>query len=227
MEKIENLDYGLKIYQDYNLYTFTSDAVLLAKFAKIKKNQTVADFGTGSGIIALYLAKSGAKKVYAVELQEEMANMAKRSVKLNNLESIVEVLNDNIKNFDKPVDVVVSNPPYKKVCGNVNMCKCKAIARHEIEINMDELIKSVNKTLKFGGEFYVCYDADRTAELISKLSKNGLEPKEMFFTQSAPNKPASIVFIKAVKGGKYGINVLPTLITNDENGKYIENLKVN
>ena len=227
MEKIEKLDYGLEIYQNPDLYTFTSDAVLLAKFAKIKRGQTIADFGTGSGIIALYLAKAGAEKVYAVEIQPEMAEMAKKSVEHNNLQDVVEVINDNIKHFDKQVDVVVSNPPYKKKCEYVNMSMSRAIARHEIEIDMEGLIKSVNKVLKFGGAFYVCYDADRTAELIFKLKSNGLEPKEMFFTQSALEKPASIVFVKAVKGGRLGIKVLPTLITNSSDGKYIENLKVN
>jgi len=227
MERIEKLDYDLQIYQNSELYTFTSDAVLLAKFAKIKKGQIVADFGTGSGIIALYMAKAGAGKVYAVEIQSEMAEMARKSVQLNNLENIIEVVNENIKNFNVQVDVVVSNPPYKKVCEYVNMSKSRAIARHEVEIDMDSLIDSVKKVLKFGGAFYVCYDADRTAELISKLSKNSLEPKEMFFTQSAVDKPASIVFVKAVKGGKSGIKILPTLITNSADGKYIENLKVN
>lgn len=227
MERIENLDYNLKIYQNSALYTFTSDAVLLAKFASAKPSDIVVDLGTGSGIIALYLAKKTlAKKIYGVEIQKSLAEMAIRSVELNNLQNRIEIVNMNMLDFKASADVVVCNPPYKKAGNIVNQSSSAAIARHEVEINLDKLILTVKRLLKFGGKFYVSYDANRSAELIYKLSKNGLEPKTMFFTQSNPEADASLVFIKAVLGGKPSVRVLKTLITNDKSGKYIENLKV-
>lgn len=227
MEKIENLDYNLRVYQDSEMYAFTSDAVLLAKFVVAKKNAVIVDLGTGSGIISLYLAKKfNPKRIYGIEIQEKMAEMAKKSVKLNNLEDIIEIINEDMKKISLKADIVVSNPPYKKLSPFVNLVESKAIARHEICINLDELVNVANSILETGGKFFVCYDADRSAELIYKLKKSGLEPKRIMFTQSRKESDASLVFVEAVKGGKEGIRVMPVLITNDSKGKYIENLEV-
>lgn len=227
MDRIEYLDYDLKIYQNPNLYTFTSDSVLLAKFVKAKAGETVVDLGTGSGVIAIYLTSSTkAKKIIGVELQTDLAEMARRSVSLNKLEDKVEILNMNMKELNIQADVIVSNPPYKKAGAILNDNISRAIARHEIEINLEDLIKVVKKNLKFGGKFYISYDANRTAELIFELKKNGLEPKSLFYTYSQNGKEASLVFIKAVHGGKPSIKVLKPIITNNESGKYIENLKI-
>ncbi len=227
MERVEHLDYGLKIYQNSELYTFTSDAVLLAKFAKVKNGETIADLGSGSGIISLYLAKKAdVKKIYAVEIQKKLAEMSKKSVELNNLQNKIEIINENMLNLSLQVDVVVTNPPYKKFSSIKNENSSRAIARHEIEINLTKLLKTASKMLKEKGRFYICYDSNRTAELIYNLKLNKLEPKKMFFTYANINKNASIVFVEAVKCGKEEIKILPPIITNNENGKYIENLEI-
>ena len=159
MERIENLDYGLKIYQNSELYTFTSDAVLLAKFAKVKAKDTVVDLGTGSGILALYLAKKfNPKKIYGIEIQEKLAKMAEKSVKLNNLDNIIEIINKNMQEININADVVVTNPPYKKITSNTNQNSSRAIARHEVEINLDNLLKTINKIIKTSERLYNCYD---------------------------------------------------------------------
>lgn len=227
MERVENLDYGLKIYQNSELYTFTSDAVLLAKFAKVKAKDTVVDLGTGSGILALYLAKKfNPKKIYGIEIQEKLAKMAEKSLKLNNLDNIIEIINKNMLDVNINADVVITNPPYKKITSKTNQNSSRAVARHEVEINLDNLLKTINKILNISGRLYICYDSNRTAELIYKLKCYKLEPKKMFFSYSNIKKTASIVFIEAVKGGREEIKVLPPLITNYDNGKYIENLTV-
>lgn len=227
MEKIENLDYNLKIYQNSNLYTFTSDSILLAKFVKIKKNEIVIDLGTGSGIIALYLAKKfEAEKIYGIEIQSELSELAKKSVLLNNLNEKIEIINKDMLDVNLRADVIVSNPPYKKYNSVQNANMSRAIARQELKIDLDKLLKTVNKLLKPNGRFYICYDSERSAELIYKLKSYKLEPKTMFFTYANLNKKASIVFIESVKGGKEEVKVLPPLITNDNNGKYIENLEI-
>lgn len=227
MERIEKLDYDLQIFQNSELYTFTSDAVLLAKFVNLRKDDVVVDLGTGSGIIALYLAKKGcSKKVIGVEIQTELAKMAEKSVKLNKLEDKIEIINKNMKEVKLSADVVVANPPYKKLTSLKNQNSSRAIARHEVEINLDELLTTASKMLNTGGRFYICYDSNRLAELIYKLKAHKLEPKALFLSYPNINKDASIVFIEAIKDGKEGIKILPPVITNGDDGKYIENLIV-
>ena len=231
-EVLEDLQLdGLKIIQNTNLYRFTSDSVILANFVKASPNQKLLDIGTGSGIIAMLAChKNNLKNVVVVELQKDLADMAKRSIEYNNLSKNIEIINQDIKlfaqNHNEEFDVITSNPPYKKQGTsqhNVNLSV--SLARHEISLTIQELCQCVKKLLKFGGKFYVCLDADRSAELIHQLKLNGLEPKKMFFTQSGEDKSASIVFVMAVKGGKEGVRVLPTLITNDKNGNYLEKVK--
>ncbi|MDD3397424.1 MAG: methyltransferase [Clostridia bacterium] len=237
-EKLEDLQLdGLQIIQSKKFYRFTSDAVILANFVSVGSKDFLMDLGTGSGIIAILTAyKNKPKKVFGIELQEELADMARRSVQFNKLENLIEIINCDIKELQSAkirqelniseADVVVCNPPYKKAgTSALNNTENKSIARHEVALNMDELLKVVKVLLKYGGRFYVVYDSNRTAELISKLKTNNLEPKKIFFTQPSPDNDATLVFVEAVKGGKEGVKVLPVLITNDKDGKYLEKIK--
>ena len=229
-ERIEDLQFaGLKIIQDSTKYCFTSDSAILSNFVSCKKTDNVCEIGTGTGVISILVsAKQNPKKVVAFEIQKDIASLAKRNVELNNLQEKIEVVNAPIQNcFDyverESFDVVFSNPPYKKVDKNtlVSIAEEKAISRHEVKLNLNELLSNSSKLLKFGGKLFLVYDASRTAELIYKLKENKLEPKRMFLT--APNEKANpiLVLIEAVKGGKEGIKILPTLITNDKDGNYI------
>ena len=231
-EKIEDLQYeGLKIIQNSTLYAFTSDSVILANFLKIKPKEIAVEIGGGSGVISILATKkTRAKKIYAFELQKVMFDLFEKNIKLNNLNEKITIFNDNIANYRKyldfgSVDVVFSNPPYKRegAC-LLNENESKKIARHEKFLPLKVLCKSASGLLKFGGRFYVIYDADRSCELISELMKNGLEPKRMFFTQNGKGKTILVV-IEAVKGGKHGVNVLPNLITNDKDGTYLQKVK--
>lgn len=222
----------LKIIQNKNLYRFTSDSVILANFVKAKQTDQFLDIGTGSGIIAiLAVHKNKINSAVGVELQPNLANMASRSVMLNGLADNIKIVCQDIKDFTKDAfnesfDVITCNPPYKKAgIGKVNDTLSKSIARHEIKITLSEICVCVKKLLKFGGKFYACIDADRTAELIFELKKNGLEPKKMFFSQSSTKTNANIVFIMAVKGGRQGVRVLQPLITNDKDGNYLESVR--
>lgn len=228
--RLEDLQYkGLKFYQDPNLYCFTSDSVMLANFAKVYKKDKVCDFCAGGGIIPiLVFAKNGPKSMTAVELQSQMFELLKLNIQTCGFD--IKAINQDIVAFSKSkeheeFDVITCNPPYKKQSEWLQpKNEVVAIARHEIKLNLDELLLSVKKSLKFGGRFYVCYDANRSAELIYKLKTNGLEPKRLFFTQPSSQKNATLVFVEAVKGGKEGIEVLPTLITNDKDGTYVQNI---
>lgn len=220
---------GLKIIQNRSKYCFTSDAAILANFINAKKTDTICEIGTGSGVISILVNyKCDPKKITAFEIQPYMADMATRSVKFNKLESKIEIINSPIQdclNYVKSesFDIVVTNPPYKKVFTQslISENEEEAISKHEIKLTLKELINYSNKLLKFGGKFYIVYDAKRTAELIYKLKESHLEPKKMFFTSPSETKNPILVLIEAVKGGKEGVDILPTLITNDKNGDYI------
>lgn len=229
--RLDDLQYkGLKIYQDKDLYCFTSDAVTLANFAKIKKGDKVCDFCSGSGIIAILLsAKNEPSEIYAVEIQNEMFELLQKNIELNNVDNIKPILGD-VKEFSKhipagSVDVVVCNPPYKKKGASFhNGNQVVATARHEIKLDLLGLLESVKRVLRFGGRFYISYDANRSAELLAKLKAFELEPKRMFFAQPSPQKNATLVFVEATRGGRESVEVLPTLISNDKDGNYVQNI---
>lgn len=229
--RLDDLQYkGLKIYQNKDLYCFTSDAVTLANFAKIKKGDKVCDFCSGSGIIAILLsAKNEPSEIYAVEIQNEMFELLQKNIELNNVDNIKPILGD-VKEFSKhipagSVDVVVCNPPYKKKGASFhNENQVVATARHEIKLDLLGLLESVKRVLRFGGRFYISYDANRSAEILAKLKAFELEPKRMFFAQPSPQKNATLVFVEATRGGREGVEVLPTLISNDIDGNYVQNI---
>ena len=228
-ERIEDLQCkGLQIIQNKSLYTFTSDSVVLANFIKLKNNDKCVEIGTGCAVISTLLCgKTIFQKIKAFELQKEMAELAQKNVELNSLQDKIEVINDDIKNFNKYIekgwaDVVFSNPPYmKESIVNVNVVKAKA--RHEQSLPLHELCNIASQILKENGKLFLVYGAGRSAELIHCLIENKLEPKRMFFTENGKGKTILIV-IEAVKDGRSGVEVLPNLVTNDKEGSYLETL---
>lgn len=231
-ERLEDLQFeGLKIIQNSELYAFTSDSVVLANFLKIKPKENAVEIGAGSGVISILATKkTKAKKITAFEIQKDMFNLLEKNIKLNELNDKIEIINDKIQNFKKyfevgSVDVVFSNPPYKKEGACLyNQNESKMVARHEKYLPIEDLCKCASDMLKFGGRFYCIYDADRSCELIYELIKNKLEPKRMFFTENGKGKTILVV-IEAVKGGKHSVQVMPNLVTNDKNGEYIQKIK--
>jgi len=230
-ERLEDLEcQGLKIIQDKNLYTFTSDSVILANFIFCKKKDICVEIGAGSGVISILLsAKSEFYRCYAFEVQKQMYDLLSRNILLNNLQEKIFPVNEDIKNFKNHLisgnaDVVFSNPPYMKGDATRNENSVRDISRHDSFLPIDVLCDSASKLLKFGGKFYVVYTAERTAELILNLSKYNLQPKKMFFTENGKGRVVLVV-IEAVKGGKSGVKVLPQLTTNEKEGKYLEVLQ--
>lgn len=232
-ERIDDLQVkDLKLIQNSKLYSFTSDAVLIANFVKVKSNSIVCDLGSGSGVIAILIAgKSKAKKVYAVEIQDCMVDMAKRSVELNNLFDKVEVIQGLIQDSNKLIgneicDIVVSNPPYsKKGSCNENLDENKAIARHEKLITLSELIQSASRLLKFSGEFYLVHQAKRLNEIMVEMEKYNLKVKTLRLVASNIKAEPHLVLIRAVKGANYDTKILPTLYMNNEDGSYSDEVR--
>ena len=232
-ERIDDLEYkGLKIIQNINGFCFGMDAVLLSDFAKnIKKGAKVIDLGTGTGIIGLLLCeKTNLSKIIGIEIQEDVADMARRSIKLNNLEEKFEVLNEDIKNlkekFEKEsFDVVVTNPPYKKIgTGIINEEEKKLISRHEVTADLSEFIKTASLLLKNGGSFFMVHRPERLAEIINLLIENKLEPKVLKLVYPSVDKNPNLVLIKAVKGAKTFLTVEKPLIVYNERREYTDEI---
>ena len=232
-ERIDDLEFkGLKIIQNVNGFCFGIDSVLLSDFVKnIKDNCTVLDLGTGTGIIPILLCgKTNLKEVIGVEVQEEVANMAKRSSMLNNLENRFKVLNDNILNLGKyyknqTFDVITTNPPYKeKDTGVINEDKRKLISRNEITASLEDFIKVAKDLLKDKGEFYMVHRPDRLVDILSLLRNYKLEPKEIRFVYSNKDKPPKLILIKAIKNANKFLKVDNNLYIYDDNGNYTDEI---
>ena len=228
-ERIDDLEFkNLKIIQNKDGFCFGIDAVLLSDFAKdIRNNSIVIDLGTGTGILPILLSgKTNLSKIYGIEIQQDVANMAKRSVELNNLEDKIEIINDNIKNleniFEKNTfEAIVTNPPYKKInSGAINENEKKLISRHEITANLEDFIKISFKLLKDKGSFYMIHRPERLVDIISLLRENKLEPKKIRMVYSNVNSEPVLVLIKSVKNAKEFLKFEKPLFIYEENGEY-------
>lgn len=228
-ERIDDLEFkGLKIIQNEKGFCFGMDSVLLSDFAKnIKNNSTVLDLGTGTGIIPILLCgKTNLKKVVGIEIQQDVANMAKRSSQLNNLQDRFEVVNTNIidlKNIyeKQSFDVIVTNPPYKKEnTGIINENEAKLISRHEITANLEDFISISKDLLKDKGEFYMVHRPERLVDILSLMRKYKIEPKILKFVSPNKNKEPNLILIKGIKNANSFLKVEKTLYVYNEDGKY-------
>lgn len=232
-ERIDDLNLdGLKIIQKVGGYGFTSDSVLLANFVKAKKTDTCIEIGTGSGVISVLVNyKEKPKKIFAFEIQEGAATLAKRNFALNNMQNKIEIICDRVQNFKKyinegVVDVVFSNPPYFKydsvMCGEIEE---KVISRFDRELSLNDLFEVASKMLKFGGRFYFVNASNRLAECFENMKKHNLAPKKMYMVHPNSHKNSSVFLCECVKGGKNGIVVMPPLFTNNLDGDYIQTIQ--
>ena len=204
------------------------DSVLLSDFAKnMKNNSTVLDLGTGTGIIPILLCgKTNLKKVVGIEIQQDVANMAKRSSQLNNLQDRFEVVNTNIidlKNIyeKQSFDVIVTNPPYKKEnTGITNENEAKLISRHEITANLEDFISISKDLLKDKGEFYMVHRPERLVDILSLMRKYKIEPKILKFVSPNKNKEPNLILIKGIKNANSFLKVEKNLYVYNEDGKY-------
>ena len=224
---------NLKIVQDDNYFNFSLDSVLLPNFVKINKGtKKILDLGTGNAPIPMILSTMTSAKIYGIELQKEIYDLAIESLKINNLEDRIEIINDNIKNLDKyfepnSFDVIVSNPPYFKYTegSNINETIQKTIARHEKEITLSEIVFTAKKFLNNNGTFAMVHRTDRLIEIIEEFRKNNIEPKRIQLIYPKVGEESNMFLIEGRKNGNVGLKILPPLVAHKENGEYSDVVK--
>ena len=228
-ERIDDLERnGYRIIQDTKRFCFGMDAVLLSGFARVKDGAVVLDLGTGTGIIPILLeAKTGAAHLTGLEIQEDSADMARRSVRLNGLEDKITIVTGDIKEagslFDAAsFDVITCNPPYMTdKHGLTNPRDAKAIARHEILCTLEDVVAQAAKLLKPGGNFFMVHRPFRLAEIMVLLHTYKLEPKRMQLVYPFVDKEPNMVLIEANRGGRPRMTVEKPLVVYREPGVYM------
>ena len=231
-ERLDDLQVkGYRIIQNPSKFCFGMDAVLLSNFAKVKKGEKVLDIGTGTGIIPILLeAKSEGEYFTGLEIQEESADMARRSVAYNHLEDKIDIVTGDVKeavNLFGSVffDVITTNPPYMiGAHGLQNKDSAKAIARHEILCDLDDILRTSAKLLRSGGRFYMVHRPFRLAEILSKMCAYKIEPKRMRLVHPYIDKEPNMVLIEGSRGGNSRMTVEPPLIVYREKNVYSEEL---
>ena len=220
-----------KIIQNPDGFCFGMDAVLLSGYAKVKKGQRVLDLGTGTGIIPILLeAKTEASHLTGLEIQEKSADMARRSVRYNDLEDKISIVTGDIKEAGSlfgaaSFDVVTSNPPYMiGGHGLQNPSMPKTIARHEVLCDLEDVVRAASTVLVPGGYFYMVHRPFRLAEIITVMTKYQLEPKRMRFVYPYVDKEPNMVLIEAVRGGKSMMKVEAPIIVYKEPGVYTQEI---
>ena len=232
-ETIEDLQLnGLLLIQNKKSFRFGMDSVLLAHFADIRAFDTVADLGTGNGILLflLYGRKKG-QHYYAIDIQHKAADLAERNAMLNHLEDCITVICDDARNADKyiprcSVDAVVCNPPYGRPFSALpSPNEAKAVARNQRENTLDHLFYGAFQILKGKGKISVVYPASQMLYIMKALQDHHLEPKRFQLVYPYADKPANLVMIEAVKDAKPTLHPLPPLIVYEKDGTLTNDLK--
>lgn len=231
-ERLDDLQRNnLKIIQKTDGFCFGMDAVLLSGFTFVKEGEQVLDLGTGTGIIPLLLsAKTRGKHFSALEIQEEIADMAARSVSLNHLEEKIKIVKGDIKEASRifgaaSFDVVTTNPPYMNDShGLKNPAEIKAVSRHEVLCTLEDVVREGAKVLKPGGRMYMVHRPHRLIEILETMTKYRLEPKRMKFVHPFWNKEANMVLIESVRGGGAFLKLEAPIVVYKEPGIYTEEI---
>ena len=225
---------GLKIIQRPDVFNFSLDSTILADFVTINSStKEIIDLGCGNGYIPIFLTLRTKAHITGVEIQSEIYDLAKRSVTLNNLDHQITIINEDMKlvpsMFSKTkIDVITCNPPYfpYNETNKINKNDYLTIARHEVKITLDEVLKIANSTLKDGGIFAMVHRSERLIDILESFRKHSIEPKKIRFVYPKKNSEESLaVLIEGIKSKKTGgLKILPPLYVNETDGTYTEEI---
>ena len=222
-----------KIFQDTDCFSFSLDSIMLANFVTIRlKDKRIVDLGCGNGVIPLIMSLRTNKNIVGIEIQEKLADMAKKSVAYNKLTDQISIIYCNMKDYVcedtfESFDLITCNPPYFKVNDKnyFNDSPEKIIARHEVEITLEDLLVVVKKLLKNNGNFAIVHRTDRLMDIISLFRKNNIEPKRIRFVHEKSNKNSTLVLIEGQKNGNVGLKVEDPFILDIDDGSETEEYK--
>lgn len=234
--KVTNYLLGYKdlyIIQDSEMFNFSLDSVLLPNFITIpKKIKKVLDIGCGNAPIPLILSTKLDVEIVGVEIQKDVYDLARQSVKINNLEGKIKIFNADIKEIEKEWDscsfqIITCNPPFFKYTkeSNINKNDYKTIARHEVCLNLDDLLKITSRLLDNNGVFGMVHRPERLIEILETMKKYNIEPKKIQFVYPKQKEEANILLVEGRKNGKPGLKICPPLYSHKENGEYTDEIK--
>lgn len=221
------------IMQDTDMFNFSLDSVLLPNFVTINKNvQNILDIGCGNAPIPLILSTKTKAHITGVEIQKEVYNLAVESVKINNLEEQINILNADINDLYKELatesfDIITCNPPFFKVSenSNKNFSEYKTVARHEVKLNLEDIMKISRKLLKNNGVLGIVHRPERLVDIVDLMRKYNIEPKKIRLVYPKKDKEANILLIEGTKNGNPGLKILPPLYSHAEDGSYTEEIQ--
>lgn len=230
-ENIEPLGHGVKVVVS-DKHKFNMDTILLANFSSRKRGKNAIDLGTGCGTIALIWARDNIfNHITAVDIQKSAIDLLNKSVDLNHFNNRVSVYCDDIcslhnKFKNNRFDVVACNPPYKSVgSGGISKDGSSALARHEVKVTLNDIIKAASKLLNFSGSLFMCNRPERLCDVISTMRDYNIEPKRLRFVSQKINKAPKLFLIEGKLGAKNGLTVLPTLSVSDNEGNLSPEMK--
>ena len=232
-ERLDDLQRGgLRILQRAQGFRFGTDAVLLADFAAVRRGERVCDVGTGTGVLPLLLSARAEETTFtAFEIQEDVADMAQRSVQINGLEARIRVICADCREGAKLVgheghDLLVTNPPYTaQGAGLVSPEKTRALSRSDDEVSIEEWMIACGKLLKNGGRLCCVFPAPRFLQLCDAMRAGRVEPKRVRFVCARPDAAPKLVLVEGIKGGRPGLHIAPMLITHEADGSYTSEMK--
>lgn len=232
-ERIDQLfSTDVKIIQNKDVFSYSIDSVLLSRFPKIPSRGLIVDLCSGNGAVGLFASTRTKAPIIEVELQERLANMAERSIQLNQLENQVQMINDDLKNLlnhvpRSGVDLILCNPPYFKVSemSKKNLSEHYLLARHEIATNLEEICEVARHALKSNGRLAMVHRPDCFLDIIDTMRQYNLAPKRIQFVYPKMGKDANMLLIEAIKDGSTdGLKILPPLFVHKENGDYTDDI---
>ncbi|MBJ8325654.1 tRNA1(Val) (adenine(37)-N6)-methyltransferase [Streptococcus pacificus] len=233
MERIDQLfSTDVKIIQNKDVFSYSIDSVLLARFPKFPSRGLIVDLCSGNGAVGLFASTKTRAKIVEIELQERLAEMAQRSILLNDLENQVTMINDDLKNLlthvpRSQVDLILCNPPYFKATNTSkkNLSEHYLLARHEITTNLTEICEVSRHALKSNGRLAMVHRPERFLEILETLKAHNLAPKRVQFVHPKAGKEANMLLIEAIKDGSIeGLKILPPLIVHQDNGDYTKEI---